>query len=117
MKRIAKLAFVSCIVALTSAAAGHCGGLFENGSPELEQTLRSFDGRFDVQPYYNWGGAFPGDGPQSVEERTPSAIVHIQEAILANRTLADRLEQHGVQIRNVINAEQAADGSITFYTD
>jgi len=115
--RKANLAIVSCIVLLTSAAAGQCGGLFENNSPQLEQTLRSFNGRFDVQPYYNWDGAFPGDGPQSVEQRTPSAIVHIREAITANRALVERLKQRGVQIGNVINAEQAADGSITFFTD
>jgi hypothetical protein len=39
----------------------------------------------------------------------------IQASIDANKLLANQLARDGVNIRDIVNAEQAADGSVTFY--
>ncbi len=83
----------------------------------IEQTLRGFQGNdFNVQEVYNWRN-FDDEtsGPHSAPQRSGEAIHGIQASIDANRSLAHRLDNEGVNIRNVVNAEQAADGSITFY--
>jgi hypothetical protein len=44
-------------------------------------------------------------------------VHQIQASIGANRVLSHELASQGVNVHDVINAEQAADGSITFYTE
>jgi hypothetical protein len=39
----------------------------------------------------------------------------IQASIEANKPLTRQLGQEGVAVRNIVNADQAADGSVTFY--
>ncbi len=53
MNKLASLAFVSGVVLLAGASAGGTDSFFMNGSPESERTLRSFNGKFDVQEFYN----------------------------------------------------------------
>jgi hypothetical protein len=39
----------------------------------------------------------------------------VQAAIIANRPLAQKLEGQKVELTNIVGAEQAADGGVTFY--
>jgi len=46
---------------------------------------------------------------------TKSRIASIQEAILSDPVLADKLRARGIQIRNIIGREEALDGATIFY--
>lgn len=52
---------------------------------------------------------FAAVSPTSQEAR------HIQAAVIANRSLAQKLEGQKVELTNIVGAEQAADGGVTFY--
>lgn len=78
--------------------------------------MAAIDGNFDVQEFYDCDESTSGDGPLSVEQRTPQAAEHIRQSILSNKKLVGRLGQKGVNVNTIINAQQAADGSMTFFT-
>ncbi|QFY63597.1 hypothetical protein FZ934_25500 (plasmid) [Rhizobium grahamii] len=116
MRKILGSAAVAAILLLAGADLASADSLYMNTSPALERTLRSFGGNFDISYVHNWRHQSDrADGPVSVEQRTPSAIRHIQASINSNRQLVRRLNKRGVDVRTVVNAEQAADGSMTFY--
>lgn len=52
---------------------------------------------------------FAGVAPTSPEAR------QLQAAVIANRSLAQKLEGEKVELTNIVGAEQAADGGMTFY--
>ena len=39
----------------------------------------------------------------------------VQASVIANRPLAQKLEAQAVELTNIVGAEQAADGGVTFY--
>ncbi|ODS56592.1 MAG: hypothetical protein ABS40_07195 [Agrobacterium sp. SCN 61-19] len=52
---------------------------------------------------------FASVSPTSQEAR------HVQAAVIANRSLAQKLEGQKVELTNIVGAEQAAEGGVTFY--
>jgi len=52
---------------------------------------------------------FSGISPSSQEARL------VQASVIANRALAQKLEAQRVELTNIVGAEQAADGGVTFY--
>ncbi|MEZ2133133.1 MULTISPECIES: hypothetical protein [unclassified Sinorhizobium] len=118
MNRVAKIAVVSALSSLALVGVSRAASFGMNSPSGIEQTLRNFQGNdFFVQPFYNWHGRDPAYGPRSAPDRSAQDVRQIQASIEANRVLTRKLAADGVRVRNVINAEQAADGSITFYTD
>jgi hypothetical protein len=117
MNPVAKIAIAAAFSSLAFAGVSRAESLGMNTAQGIEQTLRTFQGNdFDIQPVYDWHNLDDeSTGPRSVLQRSQSAVHAIQASIDANRSLAHRLNSDGVNIRNVVNAEQAADGSITFY--
>ncbi|MBB3459881.1 hypothetical protein [Rhizobium sp. BK377] len=116
MNRVSKIAFAVAFSSLAFAGVSRAESLGMNTAQGIEQTLRTFQGDFDVRPVYDWHNLDDENtGPRSVLQRPQSAVHAIQASIDANRSLAHKLNNEGVNIRNVVNAEQAADGSITFY--
>ncbi len=117
MNRVAKITIAAAFTSLAFAGVSRAESLGMNTASGIEQTLRTFQGNdFDVQPVYNWRNLDDeSTGPRSVLQRSQSDVHAIQASIDANKSLAHKLNNDGVNIRNVVNAEQAADGSITFY--
>ncbi|MBB3389776.1 hypothetical protein FHT82_002516 [Rhizobium sp. BK275] len=116
MNRVAKIAIAAAFSSLAFAGVSRAESLGMNTAQGIEQTLRTFQGDFDIQPVYDWHNLDDETtGPRSAPQRSESAIHAIQASIDANRSLAHKLNNDGIAIRNVVNAEQAADGSITFY--
>ncbi|MBB3446416.1 MULTISPECIES: hypothetical protein [unclassified Rhizobium] len=117
MNRVAKIAIAAAFSSLAFAGVSRAESLGMNTAAGIEQTLRSFHGNdFNVEPVYNWHHLDDEmTGPRSAPQRSQSAVHAIQASIDANKSLAHQLNNDGVNIRNVVNAEQAADGSITFY--
>ncbi|CAN7286586.1 hypothetical protein LJR245_001371 [Rhizobium leguminosarum] len=117
MHRVLTIALAAALSSIAFAGVSRAESLGMNTAQGIEQTLRTFQGNnFNVQEVYNWHN-FDDEtsGPHSAPQRSGQAIRGIQASIDANRSLANRLNNEGVNIRNVVNAEQAADGSVTFY--
>lgn len=120
MNRVAKIAIVSAFSSLAFAGISRAESAGMNSAPGIEQTLRSFQGNdFIVQNYQDWRNIDSMDqyGPRSAPARDTREVRQIQASIDANKTLTRKLAEKGVNVRNVINAEQAADGSVTIYTN
>ncbi|TCU17260.1 hypothetical protein [Rhizobium sullae] len=119
MNRVATIAIVSAFSSLALAGASRAESFGMNSPSGIEQTLRNFRGNdFNVEHFYNWRDAGPeAYGPRSAPPRSAQDVRQIQASIGANRMLTRKLANDGVKVRNVINAEKAADGSITFYID
>ncbi|KQV70216.1 hypothetical protein [Rhizobium sp. Root1220] len=117
MNKIAKLALVAIASSIAFAGSSRAGSWGMNSGSSIERTIRSFSGNdFNVQYVYNWRHqADRTTGPWSVPQRSPTAIQHIQESIDSNRTLVQSLARKGVNVRNIVNANEALDGSLTFY--
>lgn len=117
MNRVVTITLAAALSSLAFAGASRAECLGMNTAHGIEQTLRTFQGNdFNVEQVHNWRNLDDETtGPRSAPERSGQAIRGIQASIDANRSLARRLNHEGVDVRNIVNAEQAADGSLTFY--
>lgn len=117
MQRPLKITALAVLSSLVLVNASRADGWNMESSPAIERTLRSFHGRnFDVSYVHNWKHfSDRATGPISVPERSPSAVRHIQASIASNPPLVRALEARGVDFHTIVNADQAADGGITFY--
>jgi len=120
MNRVAKIAIASAFSSLAFVGVSRAESLGMNTASSIEQTLRSFRGNdFAVQQYHDWRdiGAMDQYGPRSAPIRDAQEVHQIQASIDANRSLTRKLAGQGVNVNDVINAEQAADGSLTIFTN
>ncbi|MBB2751763.1 UNVERIFIED_ORG: hypothetical protein GGI57_002451 [Rhizobium aethiopicum] len=117
MNRVATITLAAALSSLAFAGVSRAESLGMNTAQGIEQTLRTFHGSdFNVEQVHNWRNLDDeSTGPRSAPERSGQAVHAIQASIDANRSLAHRLNNEGVDVRNIVNAEQAADGSLTFY--
>ena len=117
MNRIAKITIAAAFSSLALAGASQAQGIAMNTSPDIEQSLRSFRGdNFNVEPIHDYSSAGRDEMTHiSAPERSMRAVHAIQASIQANRPLARELNAQGFRVHNVVNAEEAADGSMTFY--
>lgn len=120
MNRVAKIAIVSAFSSLAFVGVSRAENLSMNSASGIEHTLRTFQGNdFAVQQYQDWRNIDSMDqfGPRSAPVRDAQEVHQIQASIDANKGLTRQLADQGVSVSNVINAEQAADGSLTIFTD
>lgn len=119
MNRVAKIAIASALSSLALAGVSRAASLGMNTTAGIDQTLRHFHGTdFKVQQFYAWNGENPDVlGPRSAPPRSAQDVRYIRASIDANKMLTRELARQGVNVHDVVNAEQAADGSITFYTN
>ena len=116
MNRTSKIAFAVAIASLSVAGIGHADTLAMNWGPELEKTLSTFNNNFDIRHISDYQNQkTQPDAHGSAQPRTDEGVEHIQQAIRSNKALLERLEAKGIKVNDVVNAEQAADGSLTFY--
>lgn len=117
MNRLIKFTAAAILSSMVFAGASQADGLNMESSPAIDRTLRSFRGNdFDISYVHNWKHfSDRKTGPISVPQRSPSAIRRIQASINSNRHLVKALQAQGVDVRTIVNADQAADGGITFY--
>jgi hypothetical protein len=119
MNRVAKIAIASALSSLALAGVSRAASLGMNTTAGIDQTLRHFHGTdFNVQQFYARNSENPDTyGPRSAPPRSAQDLRGIQASIGANKMLARELASKGVNVHDVVNVEQAADGSITFYTE
>lgn len=117
MHRVLTITIAAALSSLAFAGVSRAESLGMNTLKASSRRSGATSGNdFNVQEVYNWRN-FDDEtsGPHSAPQRSGEAIRGIRASIDANRSLAHRLNNEGVNIRNVVNAEQAADGSLTFY--
>ncbi len=117
MNTAAKIALIAILSSIAFAADSRADSWGSNAGSAIERTIRSFNGNdFAVQYVYDWHHlADRATGPWSVPERSSTAIEHIQASISLNKPLVEILARRGVDVRDIVNADQALDGSLTFY--
>jgi hypothetical protein len=126
--RIAAILVLVPLAGLASAASMHgsTAGIGGNGSTAAptaigdasagtDWTIRHWKGgQFSVMPLddvYSNGEA----AAISAHASEPKQVSALQSAIEHNPALSNRLKSENVEIRNVIDADTAMDGKITFY--
>lgn len=116
MNRVLNIAMVAVVSSVAFAGVSRADSLSMNDGAQIEKTLQTFNNNFDVKDiddYQNYKDQPGGrDGPQP---RTDAGVQHIQVSIKDNKDLVKRLGERGVKVNDVVNAQQAADGSITFW--
>jgi hypothetical protein len=107
---------VLVVVAIQGVNAASAGSIQPNSAVAIERTLRTFSGQFQVEYIHNRLTLNDKtDGPLGIPDRPPEEVARLRSAIHDNNALLDRLKREGVALRDVVNAYQSADGSLTFY--
>lgn len=116
MNRAAKFFVVAFALSVGLGQTTYASNLSFGRQVSIEQALRSFDGRFNVEHVYNWHD-LPDrrDGPRSAPVRTGTEMNDIRASIADNASLSHKLADQGVALKNIANVQTALDGSITFY--
>ncbi len=116
MNRIAALVVFAAVSAVSFSDISYADGLTMNSGPEIEKTLLTYNKPFAVRYLENYDNNKYDDtkGADAEAPRTDNGIQHIQSSINSNRTLVEKLKTRGVDVKDIVNAEQAADGSIIF---
>lgn len=117
MNRVSNFVMAAAIASLSFAGVSYADSAAMNWGPELEKTLTTFNQNFDVKQIGDYQNQKAGSDAEDTNlPRSDEAIKHIQAAIRSNKPLLEKLDAKGVDVKNVVNAQQAADGSITFWT-
>lgn len=116
MNRVSKLVVAAAISTLSLAGISHAESLTMNDGPQIEKTLATFNQNFDVKTLNDYQNQKDQpDAEDTFPPRTDEGVQHIQAAIKSNKALSAKLEAKGLKINDIVNAAQAADGSITFW--
>jgi len=116
MNRVVNFAMAALVSSIAFANVSHADSLAMNDGPVIEKTLRTFDSPFDVKNIADYHNAKTGSDAEDTNiPRTPEGVKNIQAAIKENKALSKKFEAKGIDVRNVVNAQQAADGSMTFW--
>ncbi len=116
MNRATNFAVTAIISSFAFAGVSYADSLTMNDGPQIEKTLMSFDKDFDVK-YLNdfQNQKDQPDAHDTAIPRTDEGVKKIQASIKDNKPLAAKLAAEGIRVDDVVNAQQAADGSITFF--
>jgi len=115
MNRVSKFATAAILASLTFAGVSHAAdSVSMNWAPELEKTLTTFNQPFNVE-YTSDYNTDRDDINTFAEPLPPAEVTKLQAAIETNKPLSRRLVRHGAIIKDIVNAQQAADGSMTFW--
>jgi len=116
MTRLATLAIFAAVSAVSFSSLSHADSLTMNSGPEIEKTLAAYNKPFAVRYLENYDDAkFDNtSGKDAQAPRSAEGIRHIQSSINANKHLSEKLKSRGINVNDIVDAEQAADGSIIF---
>ncbi|KQV83558.1 hypothetical protein [Rhizobium sp. Root1220] len=116
MNRVVNFAVAAVISSMALAGTSYADSLAMNDGPEIERTLVTFDQPFDVKYLNDYQNQkTQPDASDAAPPRTSEGVKNLQASIKANKDLTKKLEAKGISVDNVVNAQQAADGSITFF--
>jgi len=116
MNRLAALAVLAAVSAASFSGVSYAESLTMNNGPEIEKTLLNYNKPFSVKYIHDYDDnkIEASERQDSESPRTDAGVQHIQASIEANKGLVSKLRTRGVEVKDIINAEQAADGTVTF---
>ena len=118
MNRFATILSATALSAVAFGAESNAAMPSAAGMPDskIESTIQTMSpSNFDVvridslRTHDTAHERFSGISPSSQEARL------VQASVIANRALAQKLEAQSVELTNIVGAEQAAYGGVTFY--
>lgn len=113
MSRFARTTAVALMSALTFAGAGYPASAMQKVDRELT-TMQS--PRFDVIELSSVAKSDPVYSQFiSLNPATSPKVQSLQASIMADKALTRDLSAQAVEINNIVGAQHAADGSVTFY--
>jgi hypothetical protein len=113
MTRVISFAVLAFVSSLAMTTASRADSLTMNHGPAIENTLRNFDQSFDIKYLNDFSNQrTQPNATDTAIPRTEEGVQHIQASISANTSLSVKLLEKGIDVKNVVNAQQAADGSI-----
>lgn len=117
MNRVTNFAMAAVISTIAFSGVSYAEvSVTMNNGPQIEKTLSTFNKDFGVKylnDYQNQRNQ--PDAQDAAIPRTNEGVKNIQAAINENKPLVEKLAAKGIKIDDVVNAQQAADGSITFF--
>ena len=104
-------------IAQSQATTGGSG--FDlSASRDANTAIRHWKGRaFDVEEVSGINDDTHREMLQDRRAAEPRQVVALQSAIQGNHRLSERLRHDNVEIRNIVGADAAMDGSLTFYVE
>jgi hypothetical protein len=116
MNRLAALAAFATVSSISFAGVSYADSLTMNSGPSIETTLLSYSKPFAVRYLDNYDNSKFDDttGVDAEAPRSNGGIQHIQSSINSNKSLVEKLKTRGVDVKDIVDAEQAADGSVIF---
>ncbi len=116
MKHAISFAVLAVVASVAFTTTSRADSLTMNDGPQIEKTLRTFDKAFDVKYLNDYQNQkTQPDAEDTAIPRTKEGVQNIRASISANKGLTEKLQAKGIDIDNVVNAQQAADGSMTFF--
>lgn len=116
MNRLAALAILVSVSTVSFSGISYADSLNMNGGPQIEKTLRNYNKPFAVKYLndYDDNKLEISRGTGDATPRTDAGVQHIQSSIKANKALVKKLSTRGIEVKDIVNAEEAADGTIMF---
>lgn len=114
MNRIAKLSAIVALTVLPLAGASQAAGVSENWPQQIDRTVSNYKGNFDVIDINSLNKKH--ETRTWIDNQSPAEQAAFQKALESNPALSKELKARNIELSNVIGAEQAADGSLTFFT-
>ncbi|WFU91380.1 hypothetical protein QA644_24775 (plasmid) [Rhizobium sp. CC1099] len=116
MNRVTNFAMAAIISSVAFAGVSYADSLEMNDGPQIEKTLSTFKNEFDVKYLNDYQNQKDQpDAQDTAIPRSADGVKNIQASIKENKPLVEKLAAKGIKVDDVVNAQQAADGSITFF--
>ncbi len=113
MNRFARTTAVALMSALTLAGAGYPASAMQKVDRELTRTQSP---RFDVVELSSIAKSDPAYSRYiSLNPASSPKVQSLQASIMNDKALTRDLRAQAVEINNIVGAQHAADGSVTFY--
>lgn len=111
MNPIAKFSAIIALTALPLAGVAQAASVTENWPKQIDQTVTNYK-----KDKVNIVNVDTLDETQSwIEDQSAEEQASFRKALESNPKLAKELHARNVETRNVVGAEEAADGSLTLY--
>ncbi|SEI19201.1 hypothetical protein SAMN05216228_10458 [Rhizobium tibeticum] len=117
MNRVTNFTMAAIISSFAFAGASYAeDSVVMNGGPQIEKTLTTFNKAFDVKYLNDYQNQKDQpDAQDTAIPRSEDGVKNIQASIRENKRLVEKLAAKDIKVDDVVNAQQAADGSITFF--
>ncbi len=114
MNRIAKLSAIVALTALPFAGVSQAASVTENWPKEIDRTVANYKmDNFNVVDVHTLNKL--NETHSWIDDQHPEEQASFRKALESNPKLSKELRARNVELNNVVGAEEAADGSLTFY--